>query len=61
MDKAVVTYQLDGTTHHMTIIGPRISVQMHSNCTVIQVSESGDVTEAHMFRYAEYVDIKRNV
>lgn len=61
MDSALVTYQLDGTTTHLRITGGHLAVQMLEHATTVTVSESigGQVTSAHLFRRADYVEITR--
>jgi hypothetical protein len=63
MDRVSVTYQIDGTTRHMVVTGTRLAIQMTADCTIVQVSgpDPGDITEAHMFRHAEYIHVERNL
>lgn len=61
MDSASIVYQIDGTTRNMTVEGGHLTVQMLDHCTTVTVSDSigGRVTTAHMFRWADYVEIHR--
>lgn len=64
MDRATVTYLVDGTTRQMLVTGPRISVQMGRRGTAVSVSAAADpgrVERVLMFRRADHVDIERGV
>lgn len=59
-DRATITYQLDGTTRHLTVEGDHLAVQM-PDATSVTVSQGGRVVRAHLFRVADHVEIERGV
>ncbi len=61
MDKATVTYLLDGTTKVIT--GGYITTQLGPHSTIVHVSDrlGGQVSRVHLFRRAEHVAVERGV
>lgn len=60
-DKAVITYQVAGTTKHLNVDGGHVSIQM-PDCTIVEVSDvlGGPVSRVHMFRHADHVEVERD-